>query len=232
MNITELIIRLSISFLVLWAMTRLMGRKEISQMTFHNFVSAIAIGTIAGSLALNSMISIRNGVLALIGWAAFTLAFSFLDLKSKGAHKLLNGTPIVVIKDGKIMEDSLRKTQLNMETLNVMLRKKGVFSLSDVSFAVFETDGTISVMKKESLQPLTKRDMNIFKPARGSSVGTVVVSDGKIIEGNLSNLDLDMAWLEQKLRDSGIQQISEVFYAEVQQDGTLYIDKYDDGVVH
>ncbi|WP_261134358.1 DUF421 domain-containing protein [Bacillus sp. Marseille-Q3570] len=230
MTFTELIFRLALSFLVLWAMTRIMGRKEISQMTFHNFVSAIAIGTIAGSLAMDEMLSIQNGVMALVGWTVFTVLFGFMDIKSKGARKLLNGDPIVVMKNGKIMEDSLRKTRLDVDSLNTMLRKKGIFTLSDVAFAIFETDGTLSVMKKESKQPLTQSDMNLFQPSRSSSVGTEVVSDGKINESNLSKLHLDKAWLGQKLRDSGVQEISEVFYAEVQQDGTLYIDKYDDNV--
>ncbi|MGP4080047.1 YetF domain-containing protein [Pseudalkalibacillus sp. R45] len=228
MTITELFLRLTLSFFVLFVLTRIMGRKEISQLTFHNFISAIAIGTIAGSLAVNSMLSIRNGLLALVGWTVFTLLLSLLDLKSKKARKLLSGDPVVVIKKGKIMENSLRKTQLSIDALNVMLRKKGVFTLSDVDFAVFETDGTLSVMKKGSKQPLTKSDMNMLQPSRSSSVGTEVVSEGKINESNLSKLHLDKTWLGQKLRESGVQEISEVFYAEVQQDETLYIDKYDD----
>ncbi|WP_408009186.1 YetF domain-containing protein [Pseudalkalibacillus sp. A8] len=232
MDIGELIFRLALSFLALWAMTRIMGRKEISQMTFHNFVSAIAIGTIAASLAIDSMVSIRNGVIALLAWTAFTVLFGFLDIKSKGARKFLNGDALVVIKEGKIMEDALRKARLDVDSLRVMLRKKGVFTVADVSIAVFETEGTLSVMKKESKQPLTKRDLNIFKTSPGNAIGTEVILDGKINENNLTKLHLDTAWLEQKLRDSGVQQISEVFYAEVQQDGKLYIDKYDDGVVH
>ena len=122
MSILELISRISLSFLSLLVLTRIMGRKEISQMTFFNFVSAISIGTIGGSLAINNELSIRNGIFALVGWTAFTLAIAFLDIKSKKSRKLIEGEPIIVIKDGMIMENALRKTQLDIDALKVMRR--------------------------------------------------------------------------------------------------------------
>ena len=207
-----------------------MGRKEISQMTFFNFVSAISIGTIGGSLVINDALSIRNGIIALVGWTAFTLAIAFLDIKSKKSRKLIEGEPIIVIKNGMVMENALRKTQLDIDALKVMLRKKSVFSLKDVEYAIFETDGKVSVMKKETKMPVTKSDMNFHQKNKIFPLATEVVSDGVINTNNLSRLNLNQQWLDQQLQQSGIQSISDVFYAEIQTDGTLYIDKRDDNL--
>lgn len=232
MELSELIIRLVIAFFVLFVLTRIMGRKEISQMTFFNFVSAIAIGSITATLAVSQNLSIRNGVIALVGWAAFTLIMAFVDIKSKSARKITTGEPIIVIKEGKIMEDALRKTRLDMDSLNSMLRQKDVFSLKDVEYAIFETSGNLSVMKKENKQPVTKEDLSIPVPYKLYPTATEVISDGTINTNNLSRLNLDQKWLEQQLKSAGVNSVSEVFFAEVQTDGSLYIDNKDDQLLH
>ncbi|WP_338450159.1 DUF421 domain-containing protein [Niallia oryzisoli] len=229
MSITELILRLAIAFITLLALTRIMGRKEISQMTFFNFVSAISIGTLGASLAIDPSISIRNGLIALAAWTAFTVIMSILDVKSPAFRKAVEGQPFILIKKGQVMEEELRKARLNMDTLLALLRKKNVFSASDVDYAIFETDGTLSVMKKEAQQPVTKSDLNTIQTkATIYPIATEVISDGEIKEENLAKLHLDQQWLEQELKRSGVHSISDVFYAEVQKDGSLYIDQRND----
>jgi uncharacterized membrane protein YcaP (DUF421 family) len=232
MPIAELVLRLAIAFITLLGLTRLMGRKEISQMTFFNFVSAISIGTLGASLAIDSSISITNGLIALIAWSAFTIFMGFLDIKSPKFRMAIEGQPIILIKKGKIMENELRKIRLDIDALNALLRKKNVFSVSDVDYAIFESDGTLSVMKKEPKQTLTKSDMNIDQTnVNVFPISTSVISDGEIKQENLKKLNLDRQWLERQLKLSGVESISEVFYAEVQKDGTLYID-YKNDVLH
>ena len=229
MPIAELIFRLVIAFITLITLTRLMGRKEISQMTFFNFVSGISIGTIGASLAIDSTLSVTNGLIALLVWSIFTVMTGFLDIKSQKFRSVVEGQPKILIQKGKIMEQELRKVRLDIDALNLLLRKKDVFSVSDVDYAIFETDGSLSVMKKEGKQSLTKSDMNIkqMKPPI-FPISTAVVSDGKIKKDNLEKLNIDNQWLEQQLNLAGIQSVSDVFYAEVQKDGTLYIDNRND----
>ncbi|WP_028782117.1 DUF421 domain-containing protein [Thalassobacillus devorans] len=232
MSVMVLILRLALAFITLLALTRLMGRKEISQMTFFNFISAISIGTIGASLAIDSTLSVRNGLIALIAWSAFTIALGYLDIKSKPVRTAIEGQPLIVIRNGKIMENELRKTRLDMDALHVLLRKKNVFSVSDVDYAIFETDGTLSVLKHQAKQPLTKGDSNTpLKTANISSIPTAVINDGKVNSQNLKKLDLDQKWLDQQLKGAGITSVADVFYAEIQKDGSLYIDTNDD-VLH
>lgn len=232
MEIPHLLIRLFIAFVVLFVLARIMGRKEISQMTFFNFVSAIAIGSIAASLAISSGLSIRNGVIALIAWAAFTISMEFIDIKFKRARKITTGEPIIVIKEGRIMEHALRKTRLDVDSLNALLRHKGVFSLKDVDYAIFETSGNLSVKEKQKNQTATKNDVNLSPNPTLYPTSTEIISDGILNTNNLLKLNLDENWVQQQLNLAGVKSLSEIFYAEVQKDGSLYIDYKDDHMQH
>ncbi|CAN2254604.1 YetF domain-containing protein [Bacillus vallismortis] len=227
MPIPQLIIRLIIAFITLLVLTRLMGRKEIAQLTFFNFVSAISIGTIGASLAIDSTLSIRNGFIALFAWSAFTIIVGFLDIKFPAIRYAVEGQPVILIRKGKIMDKQLRSVRLDLDALQTLLRKKNIFSLADVDYAIFETDGSLSVLKKQAKQNVTKKDMNVQGENTTSNVShpASVIADGKVREDNLKKLNLNRQWLMDRLKESGIQQPKEVFYAEVQTDGTLYIDK-------
>ncbi|WP_078548270.1 DUF421 domain-containing protein [Litchfieldia alkalitelluris] len=228
MDIMELILRVALTFITLLALTRIMGRKELSQLTFFNFVSGITIGSISANLISNSNFSIRNGIIALAGWTIFTVAMGFLNIKSKKIRTLVEGQPVIVVKDGKIMEDALKRLRLDVDALSALLRQKNVFSMADVNYAILETDGKLSVMKKEDKQSVTKSDMSIQKnQVNLYPTSTEVITDGKIVSSNLSKLNLTEDWLEEKVKQSGLT-VSDVFYAEIQKDGSIYIDARDD----
>lgn len=228
MSVPELFLRLALSFITLLVLTRIMGRKEISQMTFFNFVSAISIGTIGASLAIDPDFSITYGLIALISWSAFTIFLGFLDIKSKKARFAIVGRPVILVRKGEIMENALRKARLDIGSLKALLRKKNVFSLSEVDYAIFETDGSLSVMKKETKQSVTKEDILSNRQSSIYPFPLVVISDGKINNENLKSLNLNHSWLKSQIQSAGINSIHDVFYAEVQKDGSLYIDSTND----
>ena len=229
MPISDLLLRLIIAFITLLLLTRVMGRKEISQLTFFNFVSAITIGALTAVLIMDSNVSIFTGLLALVSWSVITIILAFIDIKFKKARIIIEGQPKILIKKGKIMEKELQKVQLDVDALNSLLRQKDVFSISEVDYAIFETNGNLSVMKKESNQPLTKSDAHIQQVSKAIfPITTSVISDGKVDQKNLEKLNLDKNWLIKQLQQAGIISMSEVFYAEIQRDGKLYIDKRKD----
>jgi len=215
MNLTELLVRVAVFYITLLLLARIAGRQEISQMTFFNFISSIAIGSIAANMIINPDVSIRNGVIALAGWTAFTILMEFIDIKSRTMRMILDGNPIVVVQNGKILDRSLRKVRLDIDTLQSMLRQQNVFSMKDVQYAIYETNGQLSVLRKSDTQT-----GNATIP-----LATQVISDGNILFDNLEKLNLTEAWLKNELKRAGIHSVDEVFFAEVQQDGTLYADK-------
>src|SRR5699024_12058887 len=105
--------------------------------------------------------SIRKGFIVIIAWTIFTLLMCFMDIKSNNIRKVTTGQPLIVVKNGRIMENSLRKARLDIDSLRALLRQKNVFAISDVDYAIFETSGKLSVLKKELKQSNTKLDMNI-----------------------------------------------------------------------
>ncbi|MGM8364328.1 YetF domain-containing protein [Virgibacillus sp. W0181] len=226
MTVSELLFRITLSFITLFIMTRIMGRKEISQMTFFNFVSAIAIGSIAANIILSPNVPFVYGAIALVAWAMFTLAMGFIDIKSKTVRKLTTGEPVIVIKDGQLLKKALRNVRLNINSLNAMLRDKNIYKIADVDYAILETNGKLSVLKKETKQPLVKEDLKTFKRSFNMhSLSTEVISDGQIIYNNLKKLHLDTDWLNERLNELGIDDPAHVFYAEVQPDGSLHINQ-------
>ena len=177
-----------------------MERKEISEMTFFNFASAISIGSIAGNLSFNHRLSIQNGIVALMIWSLLTILSGRIVIKSKKARRIIDGEPLIIIKNGKMMEKPLRKVNLDADTLMALLRQKSIFSITEVEYAIFEITGKLSVMKKEHKQPIVRGDMNIGNLQKNlSPIITGVISDGVVNMTNLDQLNLDMEWLNGQL---------------------------------
>ncbi|MBT2738363.1 DUF421 domain-containing protein [Bacillus sp. ISL-7] len=232
MGVFEVIGRAVATFLVLLLLTRLMGRKQISQLTFFNYVTGISIGAVAGTVSLDHSIKLFTGIISLTTWCALTLIFGFIDIKSKRFRDLIDGTPVIVIKQGKIMEHELKKLRLDMEQLNQLLRNKEVFSVKDVEYAIMETNGDLSILLKETRQPVKKEDLSIqVTTPKPFPIPIPIISDGKVLEDNLHQLNLTKDWLDDQLMQSGTT-LSEVFYVELQKDGSLYIDKRNDHNIH
>ena len=130
------------------------------------------------------------------------------------------------------MERALRQTRLDIDTLRTLLRDKNVFQLSEVDFAIFETTGKLSVLKTDPHQPVTRNDMNLLNQPKVFPIATEVISDGVVNEKNLVKLNRDEKWLAEQVVRAGATSPSDVFYAEVQPDGTVYVDMKEDHIVH
>ncbi|WP_093336852.1 DUF421 domain-containing protein [Salibacterium halotolerans] len=218
MSITELLLRLVCAFFALLILTRIMGRKEMRQLTFFNFISGIAIGSIAANLIASDTFSLLNGMTALVVWSALTILFGLVDLHSRKARHLMEGNPILLIHQGEIMEDGLRRVRLDVEALKGMLRQKNAFAVSEVAFAVLETDGSLSVMKKKDAE-------RAAGPTKFPILPTEIISDGRWNAANMDKLDLSREEVLRDMKNAGLQQVSDVFYAEVEQDGSLYFSR-------
>jgi len=225
MSFNEVVLRVICSFFVLFILTRLMGKKEISQLDVFTFITAITIGNIAASITTAKTLDIGDGIIGLIGWAVLTIIMGYLSLKSKTARRVILGEPIILIRQGKIMENALKKARLDTEQFQGMLRNENIYSLKDVEYAIFEIDGSLSIMKSKDVK--TKKNKT-WKKTLLFPTSTAVVSDGEVNEDALSDLSLDKKWLMAQLDRVGIKSISDVFFVEVQTDGSLYIDYRDD----
>ncbi|MEY8188581.1 DUF421 domain-containing protein [Peribacillus simplex] len=224
MSIIEVLSRVVAAFVVLLLITRIMGKKQVSQLTYFNYITGITIGAVAASITIDTSIDMVDAFVSLIGWSVLTILVSFINLKSPKTRIILDGEPTIVIKDGKILEKALKGEKLNMDDLSMLLREQSIFSMQEVNYAVLEPNGQLSVLKKVDSQSVSKKDITYVKPLY---IPTEIIVDGKIIPHNLSKLSLNQNWLETQLQQFGVC-LQDVFYAEIQSDGTLYIDKRQD----
>ncbi|WP_432355810.1 YetF domain-containing protein [Sporosarcina sp. A2] len=220
----EMIIRTTVAFLVLLILARFMGKKQISQLTFFHYVTGITIGSIAANIAGESETPFMDGLVAMIWWAVLTIVMNYIAMKSKKARILLDDKPIIVIRNGEIEEEALGKARLDLNDLNMLLREQSIFSIKDVYFAIFEVNGTLSVMKRTGLENATKADVKA-STKQPKYIPTEIISDGELILENLSELSLTEQWVDEQLKKQGINRVDQVFYAEIQGNGELHITK-------
>jgi uncharacterized membrane protein YcaP (DUF421 family) len=217
-----------IGFFTLLIFARVLGRTQITQLTFFDYILGITIGSTASTLTTDLGSSAWPHWVGLATWVIAGLTMQWLSVKWRNVGRYLNGEPLVVIMNGKILETAMQKARYTIGDLLEQLRSKDVFDINQVEFAVLETDGEISVLKKSQFQPLTPKDMNI--PTNYVGLSTEIIYNGIIIQKNLDHLRLDKDWLLTKLKEQNVNDPSDVFLATLNTDGTLYIDTYGDNV--
>ncbi len=220
-DIGAMILRTTGAFLALLVMTRIMGKKQLSHLTFFNYITGITIGNIAADISSQSERPFWNGMTSLIWWGLLTLFVSAISLKFAHARVVLDGQPTIVIKKGVILEQALSRLRLNLDDLSMLLREQGIFSVREVDYAILEPHGKLSVLKKqEHLMPARGELKLPLKPS--FYLPSELIVDGLVVTRNLAELGLDGEWLKNEL--SGLDP-RQVFYAELQADGTLYYQK-------
>ena len=216
-------LRIVLAYFQLLALTRFMGRKLISQMTFFDFVVGVIVGSVGANLAVNQAKQVTSGATVLIVVSLIVVLVDYANIKSFSLHKLVNSEPVVAVSKGQIVEGNLKKTRCSVDQLMMLLREKNAFNIADVEFAVFETDGKLSVLKKADKQPVTPSDMKITPQYKGLTRD--VILDGKVMKENLKMSGLDEAALNNMLAANDVKDISEVFYAGLDANGGLYVSK-------
>ncbi len=221
MPILSTIFRSLLSFSVLFLLARILGKKQIAQLTFFDYVIGISIGSIASQCAVDPSIGLLEALVGALTFALLSLALSWISAKSFAGRKLLDGMPIVVVEKGNIVECGLKSTKLTINDLLEECRQQGVFNLADVEAAILETNGGLSVLLKSEKSPITPEDMKLAVDAKGLCVN--VILDGKILHHHLSILQRDEAWLNQELQQQNISNPSDVLLACVDQAGVLTV---------
>lgn len=221
------VIRSLIGFFTLLFFARLLGKQQLSQLTFFDYVLGITIGSIAASLSVDLTSRAWPHWIGLLTWTGTVLGLQWCTILWKGADRSLAGEPSIVIINGRIMEENMKKSRYTLSDLLEQLRDKQVFNLSQVDFAVLETNGQLSVLLKPEHQFVTRKDLNLTPSPAG--LGNELVYSGVLIEENLKKAGVDRLWLNQQLQLQGISSPAEVFLASYDpESGELYVDKYVD----
>ncbi len=220
-----LILRIILFYFVTLASMRLMGKREIGKLSIFDLVISIMIAEVSAMSLADTDMTISTGLFIIVTLVLLQVLMSYLTLKSISLRSLLEGRPTLLIANGKIREDEMRRTRYSMSDLMTQLREKDVATVSDVEFAILETSGKLSVFAKASKRPVTPEDLGIIVPKTGLPLPLVV--DGTVMDTNLERLGKDRDWLKRELQKQGYQQFQQVFYCAIDNQGSLFVDPFE-----
>lgn len=219
------VLRSLLFLVVLFAITKWLGKKQISELSFFEYVTGMTIGNIGAEMATGIDKSIAHGILSIVIFAVVPFLAGIISLKNKHFRDFMEGKGTVFIKDGKIMEDNLKKEKYTIDELLGLLRKKSVYQAADVEFAVLEPTGDLNVLLKKENQPLTAKDLGIA--VAPSKEPQTVIMDGEILDEPLSTIGQSRRWLHTELEKLGVT-IENVFLGQIDSYGQLTVDLFDD----
>ena len=208
---------------LLLVLTLLTGRRKIGELPVFDFLVVITIGAVVGADIADPKIEHLPTAFAVALILLIHYMYSIAILKSRKIGKLITFEPVVVIENGQFVKKNMMKLKYSIDNVLMMLREKDIFDLQEVEFAVIESSGKLSVLKKAQNQPVTPKDLKIGTEYRGLSIPLIV--EGKIYEDNLGKLNLDRKWLESQLEKHNINSVKSVFYAAINTDGSIYISR-------
>lgn len=197
-----------LSVVSLFIIAKVVGHKQIAQLDFFDYINGITIGSIAAELA-TELEKPWKPLIAMVVYGVIALALSILTNKAPRSRKYVNGTPTIIMDNGTLYRENMKKAKLDLSEFLLMCRQAGYFNLDNIQTAVFEFNGQLSILPVSDQRPLTPADMNKTPPA--DSIYTEVIMDGRILEGNLKHLGLGLPWLEKQLKSQGYKSAKNVF---------------------
>ena len=207
-----IIVRSILSLIVLFLITKMLGKKQLAQLTVYDYVVSITIGSIAADSIISLDEHFLNGVVALITFGLAALAISYFSIKSEKVNHFFNGEPTILMENGEFVFNNLRKCQIPIHTFLEQSRLKGYYDLELINYAILETTGEISFLPKEKYQTTNPAD---FKKTTQTGVNKQTYNSNLIVDGiiqdtSLNDLGKDKLWLEKELKKQKINDITRV----------------------
>ncbi|NLY92000.1 MAG: DUF421 domain-containing protein [Firmicutes bacterium] len=207
-------------YLLVVIVTRLMGKRQIGELQPYEFVITIMIADLVSVPMQDRGLSLFSGVIPVITLLLVQVVFSFWSLKSQTFRRILCGKPSPIIEKAKINWEELRSNLYHVNDLIEQLRSQGYFNLSEVEYALLETNGSLTVLPKAERRPVTMGDLQL--KTRPQQMPTALILDGKIVKENLARAGLTIPWLQTELRKQGIKDPHTVLIAMLDTDGRFY----------
>ena len=211
MDISKVLVSSLVSLGALFILTKVMGNREMAQLSMFDYISSIAIGSIAGEMAAMSTDNIIEPLLSMTILSVCTLTINYLTCKSIILRRFFQGQSLLLYQDGQIYEKNLLYAKLDIGELLAECRVKGYYNLEDIHTIMLESNGKISVLPMATSRPATPGDMDL-NPVQSMPMANVII-DGRIMKGNLQSTGKNEKWIQNKLHQRGISDIDEVILA-------------------
>ncbi|MFD1422275.1 DUF421 domain-containing protein [Laceyella sacchari] len=221
----SILLRTVFIYVFLLVIMRVMGKREIGKLSIFDLVVSFMIADISSMAIENKEEPLITWISPIILLAFLQILLSFISLKSERIRNWVDGRPVTLIENGKIVDKNMAKLRYNLDDLLTQLREKNIPDVSDVEFAVLESTGKLSVFPKEEKRPAFKEDVR--QDLKQFRMPIPVIIDGKVQEEGLKKLGQNRFWLKAEIQKRGLKDFKEVFYAAVNYEGRLYIDRKD-----
>lgn len=212
-NFLNICFRTILVLVILFFITKMMGKKQISELNFFDYVVGITIGSIAADISLDIEKNMIAGIAALFIYGFISYIISFVSIKSILARRFFIGVPTVLVEKGKIIESGLKKSKIDVNDLLMEARENGYFNLDEIDYALMEVNGNISFLPKEKEKPVTKKDMKIKCSNEGLTVNAII--DSKYMVNNMKAINKDKEWLDHELKVNGYDNYDNILLATI-----------------
>lgn len=223
MEVIKVVFASFFSAITLLIITKIIGHKQVSQLDFFDYINGITIGSIAAEVATTLESPWWKPTLAMVVYGLISFMLSFIASKFPRTRKFINGTPTIIFDNGKLYRKNMKKAKLDLSEFMLMCRQEGYFNLNDIQTAVFEFNGKLSILPVSTKRPLNPEDMNLSPEEE--YINTEVIMDGRILDGNLKRMGLDITWLERQLKEQGYKNAKEVFLGVCDKNNKLSLFK-------
>lgn len=204
-ELDDVVMRSLFSLIALFFITKLLGKKQVAELSIFDYVIGISIGNFSAEMTTNIDIPWINGIIAIVIFGLVSYLISILSMKNIKIRRFMYGTPTILIEKGNIIESGLKKVKFDVNDLLEECRGSGYFDLKQIETAIMEINGTLSILPKTDYRPLTVGDMNLKFNQEGLCANVVI--DGKIMDNNLKNMNKDKKWLLKKIKEKGYSSV-------------------------
>lgn len=207
-ELLNVIIRCLLSLVTLFIVTKIIGKKQVSELSLFDYVIGITIGNFAAEMTINLESQEANGILAVIIFGLVAYIVSKLTIKSIRLRRFFIGVPTMIIQDGKILYGSMKRMKLDINDLLEQCRMSGYFDISQIEYAILEASGDLSILPKTEYRPVNVNDMKL--KVKNEGLVSNVVIDSKIMFTNLRYMNKDEDWLKKQLKIKGYNDLSNI----------------------
>lgn len=211
------------SIIVLFIVTRIIGKKQVSQISLFDYVIGISIGNFIAEMVINEEVQFLDGVVAMFVFGIFSYIVSYITMKSINLRRIIIGVPTIIVEDGKIIESGLKKTNIDINDFLEQCRLQGYFDINDISYAIMEASGEISILPKSNATPVVQKDLKI-KGQKAKLTSNLII-DGKYLERNIEDSNLTIEKIAEELKKQGYASEEDILLAVYSNNKIIFYEK-------
>lgn len=224
MSFIALAVELVTGFVVLFILVKILGKKIIEQITPFTFIAAIVLSELLGNALYDKKVGVEYIIFSMTLWAIMIFTVEVLGQKSLLFRNVSEGKPSVLIQNGIINRDQLKRNHMNINQLQSLLRQSETFSIRDVAYCYLEANGSISILKKTPKQKVQQEDMQLSP--KTVYVPVTLIRDGELLHDELVEIGKSSNWLTHELKNQGIENYQNVFLAEWLEGDGLFVQTF------